>query len=162
MADEWETITAEDEWETVQPIEQPTESEWENVPEPEQAPLYTRAGGAVKKGFMSLGEALVDLPKHAVNQVKLGMTTIMRQSLLTTTNPRDRADTLKAMDATEGFLNKVTSELGKAGELHRIGQASIIKNHPEWESEPPKSFTDLFTSPDKLIVSLAESLPLLP
>ncbi|KKK86988.1 hypothetical protein LCGC14_2757740, partial [marine sediment metagenome] len=45
--------------------------------------------------------------------------------------------------------------------LHDAGRRVIEKNHPEWESEPPKGMVDLFLNPDKLAISIAESAPLL-
>ncbi len=118
-------------------------------------------GGAITKGFMRLGGALVDLPKHIVGQLKLPKMSGMARAVLDAKTPELRAIALKNMAEVEGFFDRATKELGRAGELHRIGTASIIKNHPEWESEPPESFVDLVTSPDKLVVSLAESLPVL-
>ena len=159
MADsDWVTITEEDKWETIP--ETPVEGDWETIPE--QAPFLTRVGGAFVKGTMRhIGEAIVDLPKHIVNQVKLIPMATLADEVLAARDPTERAAKLKDMAGVENFFNRVTKQLGKPAEIHRIGQQAILRNHPEWESEPPKNFVDLLTSPDKLIVSLAESTPLL-
>ena len=35
----------------------------------------------------------------------------------------------------------------------------VIRNHPEWETEPPKNFVDLITSPRKLTTAMAFVAP---
>ncbi len=152
MADDWVTIPETDEWKPI-----PTTDEWETT----DAYYGEQVGGAFIKGAMRVAGAIVDLPKHIVGQVKLLPMATMADEVLAAKDPKERATKLKDMASVENFFNRVTYELGKTGELHRIGQETIIKNHPEWESEPPKSFVDLLTSPDKLVVSLAESTPLL-
>lgn len=143
MADNWVTIP---------------ETDWETIPE---APLPIRAGGAFVRGGIRMAGAIVDLPKHIVSQVKILPMANLANEVLAAKDPQIRAAKLKRMAEVDTFYNKMIHELGKAGELHRIGQEVIIRNHPEWESEPADSFVDLLTSPDKLIVSLAESAPLL-
>ncbi len=145
MPDDWETIPEADDWETI----------------PYQAPLLKRAGGAFIRGSMRMGGALLDLPRHIVSQVKLIPMSNFANKVLATKDPKKREALLKRMGEIDNFYNKLTGELGKAGEIHKRGQEAILRNHPEWESEPPESFVDLLTSPDKLVVSLAESAPLL-
>lgn len=134
---------------------------WEQSDPLVQGPFPERVGGAFVRGTMRLAGALVDLPKHIVNQVKMLPMATMADEVLAAKDPVERAAKLKDMAAIENFFDRVTNQLGKAGELHRVGQAAILRNHPEWVSEPPKSFIDLVSSPDKLVVALAESTPLL-
>ncbi len=148
-----------DDWVTIQEPEAPIAGEWETITE--QAPLPVRAAGAFAKGTMRLAGALIDLPKHIVNQVKLLPMAGMADEVLAAKDPKVRAAKLADMAKVENFFGTLTKELGKAGEIHRAGQETILKNHPEWESDPPESFVDLVTSPDKLVVALAESTPLL-
>ena len=103
----------------------------------------------------------MDLPKHIMGQIKIPVMSTMADEVLGAKDPKIREAKLKDMAKIENFFSKVTFELGKGAELQRLGAATILKNHPEWESEPSKSFVDLFTSPDKLVVALAESTPLL-
>ena len=154
MADDWVTIPETD-WETI-----PEVDDWETIPD--EAPLPTRVVGGFVKGWMKqVAERTLDLPKHIVGQVKLLPMANLANQVLAAKDPEIRAAKLKRMAEVDTFYNKMTHELGKAGEIHRIGQEVIIRNHPEWESEPATSFVDLLTSPDKLVVSLAESTPLL-
>ncbi len=184
MADEWETISPDtsgqvttpsdtDEWETVEeaaPIiadEQisvgaGSDLDVRSAPEQTDDPSFaTRVGGALTKGFMGVSEALIDLPKHIVGQAKLPILDRLAAEVLAAKDPKIRAAKLQDMAKVEKFFSVVRKDLGRAGELHRKGQEVILKNHPEWESEPPESFVDLLSSPDKLVVSLAESAPLL-
>ncbi len=154
---DWETITDDNEWETIPAGV--SNSDWEDVPE--QNSLMSRMYGGFVKSGMRMGGAMVDLPRHLVKQVKLIPMTILANSVMYAKDPKDRAAYLKDMASTEQFYDKVTEELGRGPEMHRKGMESIIKNHPEWESEPPESFVDLLTSPDKLAVAITESIPLL-
>ena len=142
-------------------IAKPQPTGFEAWKQENKATFLSQLGGAFVKGAMRLGGALVDLPKHIVNQVKILPMATMADEVLAAKDPKIRAAKLKDMAKVETFFGKMTDELGKAGELHRAGTQTILKNHPEWESQPPKSFVDLLTSPDKLMVSWAESTPLL-
>lgn len=160
MADNWVTIPETDKWEPI--------DDWETIPEepgtigPQAFAFGKQIGGALVKGTMrTVGAYTVGLPGRIVQQVKLIPMSAMADEVLAARDPKQRAAKLKDMSQVEGFFNKVTKELDRAYELHKIGQATIIKNHPEWESKPPKSFVDLLTSPDKLVIALAESVPLL-
>ncbi|KKN77441.1 hypothetical protein LCGC14_0360000 [marine sediment metagenome] len=151
--------SSDTDWEPI--TDTAVEDEWEPVADIEQAPLLTRVGGAFAKGGMRLGEALIDLPKHIVGQVKKLPMELAAHEILIAKDPKDRVVKLENYAKVENFFNKVIFELSRAGEAHRRGQETILKNHPEWESEPPESFIDLVSSPDKLVVALAESTPLL-
>ncbi len=154
---DWETITDDNEWETIPAVA--SGGEWEDVPETNS--LMSRMYGGFVKSGIRMGGAMLDLPRHLVKQVKLVPMTILASNVLSTKDPKDRAAYLKDMASTEQFYDKVTDELGRGPEMHRKGMETILKNHPEWESEPPESFVDLVTSPDKLAVAITESIPLL-
>ncbi len=116
--------------------------------------------GALAKGAMrTLGEAPLRFTEHTVRQLKLitSAGTLGIGRLL----GRPNKEILERMSGAEKFFDNSISALEEVGALHKMGQEAIIKNHPEWESEPSKSFMDLLTHPDKLALALAESTPLL-
>jgi hypothetical protein len=65
------------------------------------------------------------------------------------------------MKASQEAFNATAKALEEAQDWHQQGVETILKNHPEWESEPPESFVNLVKRPDKAAVALAEALPLL-
>lgn len=157
---EWETITDEivdDQWETIPVVA--GDGDWEDIPETSN--LMQRMYGGFIKGGMRMGGAIIDLPRHLVQQIKLVPMAVMAQDVLSKKDPQERAARLRDMTLAEEFFDSMTKELGRGPEMHRKGMETIIKNHPEWESEPPESFVDLVTSPDKLAVAITESVPLL-
>ncbi|GAF93922.1 unnamed protein product, partial [marine sediment metagenome] len=117
--------------------------------------------GASMRGWMRLGAAALDMPKHITKQIKTIDVAGAAHVVLAEKDPVKRQMLIKKMSDLESFYDNLADELGQAGKVHRKGQATILKNHPEWESEPPKSFFDLLSRPDKLAISLAESTPIL-
>lgn len=120
-----------------------------------------RLFGASMRGWMRLGGALLDMPKHVVSQVKILPMANISGMILQEKDPERKKQLIKRMGEIEGFYNRTSKELGQTAKLHRQGQTVIEKNHPEWVSEPPESFIDLLTNPEKLAVSIAESVPIL-
>ncbi|HUW45882.1 MAG TPA: radical SAM protein [Dehalococcoidia bacterium] len=147
----------------VEPMNLPEGFVLEETPAmPEQeGDVLSQIGGAFMRGWMSLGTAVVDMPKHIVTQVKLPVMATMADEVLGAKDPKQKMTKLQDMRKVEDFFGTVTTELGRAGEWHREGVKAIVDKHPEWETEPPKNFVDLVTSPDKIAVALAESTPIL-
>ena len=52
------------------------------------------------------------------------------------------------MSLPQQFADATAKALGEAQDWHQQGMKTIIRNHPEWASEPPESFIDLLKSPD--------------
>ncbi len=145
------------------PISVPENFVLEDAPsvQEQQGSFLDQLYGASMRGWMRLGAAAIDMPKHAVGQLKILDIAGYATALDREKNPVKRAKLLtKATNEIE-FYDRLIDELGKAGKIHRTGQAAILRNHPEWESEPPKSFIDLLSRPDKLAITLAESMPIL-
>lgn len=147
---------------------------WEEAPivEPEQRPAWeqapiTRASfpervvGAVAKGEMAVGQAILRAPAMAVKQYGLIRQFDMANAVLKETDPERQAILREQMVDSEQTFDKVANWLNKPAELHRIGRKIIEHNHPEWASDPPKNFIDLLTNPDKLGIAIAESMPVL-
>lgn len=127
----------------------------------QEGSILEKLYGASMRGWMGLGEAALERPKRIVSQIKMLNVSMAAEDVLKEKDPVKRQTLISAMADLEGFYDNLAGELGKAGKIHRRGQATILKNHPEWESEPPKSFVDLLSRPDKLAVTLAESMPIL-
>lgn len=125
--------------------------------------FFAQAAGALAKGTMRVGEAVTAIPENTVRLAKTihSMGESLQEqgdvygpgSFATATGPLE-VDEAKV----EGGL---TAKLKGITDMHRHGTQAIIKAHPEWESDPSESFTDLVTSPRKLALSLLESTPLL-
>ncbi len=130
--------------------------EWEP-----EAPFAVRAMGAVAKGEMAVGQALLRAPAMAVKQYGLVRQFDMANAVLRETDPERQAMLREQMADSEQIFDKVANWLNKPAELHKIGRKIIEQNHPEWESDPPKNFVDLLTNPDKLGIAIAESMPVL-
>lgn len=147
---------------------------WEEAPivEPEQRPAWEqapitrasfpeRAVGAVAKGEMAVGQAILRAPAMAVKQYGLVRQFDMANAVLRETDPERQAILREQMADSEQTFDKVANWLNKPAELHKIGRKIIEQNHPEWASDPPKNFIDLLISPDKLGIAVAESMPVL-
>ena len=149
-------------------------AKWEEAPivEPEQRPAWEqapitrasfpeRAVGAVAKGEMAVGQAILRAPAMAVKQYGLVRQADMANAVLREADPERQAMLREQMADTEQTFDKVAKWLNKPAELHALGRRIIEQNHPEWESDPPKNFIDLLTNPDKLGIAVAESMPIL-
>lgn len=123
--------------------------------------IFERMYGASMRGWMQLGRAAVNLPASIVRQTRLIPHTLLATEISRTTDNVKRKRLLQRMADEEKFYDTLADELGRAGKIHRVGQEAIERNHPEWKNEPPENFLDLVTSPDKLLVALSESTPLL-
>lgn len=145
------------------PISVPENFVLEDAPstQEQEGNILEKLYGASMRGWMRLGAAALDIPKHVTKQVKMLNVSFVADAALHQKDPVKRQILINTMADLEGFYDNLADELGKAGKVHRMGQATILKNHPEWESEPPKSFIDLLSRPDKLAISLAESTPIL-
>ena len=149
-------------------------AKWEEAPivEPEQRPAWEqapitrasfpeRAAGAVAKGEMAVGQAILRAPAMAVKQYSIASQAAIAGEVLRETDPERQAALRQRMADTEQTFDKVAKWLSKPAELHKVGRKIIEQNHPEWESDPPKNFVDLLTNPDKLGIAVAESMPIL-
>lgn len=137
--------------------------DWVDVPvdqEP-QTNLAEQLVGGVTKGFMRLGRAALGAPATAVRQAGLIRQWSFAEDVLREQDPVRQAELRKGMSESKQSFNATAKALGEAQDWHKQGVETILKNHPEWESEPPESFVDLVKSPDKLAVALAEAMPLL-
>ncbi len=160
MANWWEKDDPIDIQEVGAELQQPKQPEnWWDKDE-KQGAFASQIGGSLVKGSMrTLGEAPLRFTEHTVRQLKLitSAGTLGIGRLL----GRPNKEILERMSGAEKFFDNSISALEEVGALHKMGQEAIIKNHPEWESEPSKNFMDLLTHPDKLALALAESTPLL-
>jgi len=127
----------------------------------QEGSILRRIYGASMRGWMKLGEAAISLPAHIVGQAKFFGAATIADEVLAAKDPEIRKQKLKDLKTYETTMDKFKSELMEIPKLHKQGQRIIESRHPEWKSDPPDSFLDLLTSPDKLFVSLAESLPIL-
>ena len=119
--------------------------------EPEASTAKQLLGGAIKGG-MRLGQAAIELPQHTLwlagNIMELGPEGA---------GARRTVQEIAEDENVEGLVNKYQEIIDQ----HALGREAILRNHPEWESEPPEDFLDLLTSPKKLGVAVAESVPIL-
>lgn len=112
--------------------------------------------GSFVKGGMRIGEAVLQMPKHAVwLAAKVGG--------LPTDRPLQPGDPGYLLQ--QDLKEKPTTGV-KLAELHtglmlrhQEGVQKIVENHPEWDYDPPENFVDLLTSPRKLSLVIAESTP---
>jgi len=149
MADNWVTIS-----------ETHSGNEWETLPS--DPSTFNKVYGGFMRGWMQLGEATLRAPSAIVRQVKLLRSAGLADKILAAKDdPKVRDYYLKQLKDTEITLDKFADEISQTAELHRKGQRSILRNHPEWYSEPSKSFSDLVNNPSKIAVALAESTPIL-
>lgn len=121
----------------------------------------TQLYGASMEGWMQLGQGVVSLPAHTVRQIKPLALSGLADAALKEKDPKKQKWYVEQMNKREIFLDKFAAKLSKPGESHKRGMETILRNHPEWESEPPESFVDLLSSPDKLSLALAQSTPIL-
>ena len=121
-----------------------------------------QAVGALVKGGMRVGESVTAIPE---NTIRLAKTIMARTEGLLERVGSQGIGAIAApgkVDIDEAEIESgLTAKLKGITDMHRRGQEAILAAHPEWESEPPESFVDLLTSPDKLALSLLESTPLL-
>ncbi len=149
-------------------------AKWEEAPivEPEQRPKWEqapitrasfgeRAVGAVAKGEMAVGQAILRAPAMAVKQFGLLRQADLATSVLREKDPERQVMLRQRMAESEQTFDRVAKWLDKPAELHKIGRKIIEQNHPEWESDPPKGFIGLLTNPDKLGIAVAEAIPVL-
>jgi len=113
----------------------------------EQASYSKQLLGAVVKGGMALGSAVLQLPKHTEWLMKAV--------------PAYHLSKFISEKISPGVTKRNEAKYQELIEQHKSGVAAILKAHPEWESEPPENFLDLLTSPRKLSLALAQSAPLL-
>lgn len=106
--------------------------------------------GALSRGGMKVGQAILEIPKHTMwlagNIMELGPEGERRP-------PKEVMGTMVGETITKRYLGLIKQ--------HKQGQEAITKSHPEWEYDPPENFLDLLTSPKKLSLSIAESMPML-
>lgn len=132
------------------------------VPDQEpQTNLAEQLVGGVTKGFMRLGRAALGAPATAVRQAGLIRQWSFAEDVLREKDPVKQAELRKGMSESKQSFDATAKALGETQDWHKQGVETILKNHPEWKSEPPESFVDLVKSPDKLAVALAEAMPLL-
>lgn len=124
--------------------------------------FFGQAAGALAKGGMRVGEAIAAIPENTVRLAK----TIHEYGK----SLQEQGDVFGPqafamagqLDIDEGKVEGgLTAELKGITDMHRRGQESILRTHPEWVSDPPESFVDLITDPRKLALSLLEAAPLL-
>lgn len=119
----------------------------------------SQALGSFIRGGMKLGQAILELPKHAAGLAVLaggGIPEEVPGGLL----ERERLSEEAKKKADPSYKSGAEKYVGMI-ERHKAGQEAIIKAHPEWEYEPPKNFLDLLTSPRKLSLAIIESAPVL-
>ncbi len=120
-----------------------------------------RVSGGVAKGFMITAESVLRLPAQITSQAKLVSSYAQAEQIHAAKDPAEQKLLRQGMARSEKAYDLLIKDLSETANWHSTLQKSIIRNHPEWEIEPPKNIWDLITSPDKLAVSLAESVPLL-
>jgi hypothetical protein len=136
-------------------------TDWEQGDEIIRASFPERAVGAVAKGEMAVGQAILRAPAMVVKQYSIASQAVIAGEVLREIDPERQAALRQRMADTEQTFDKVAKWLSKPAELHKVGRKIIEQNHPEWESDPPKNFVDLLTNPDKLGIAVAESMPIL-
>lgn len=115
----------------------------------EEKPSYAKqAIGAIAKGGMQVGKAILNLPKQTAwliaNFMEIGAA--------------DPAFTTEEEILKQSIVGKPYEKLMKE---HERGVKRILETHPEWEREPSEGFLDLATDPRKLSLAVVEALPLL-
>ena len=129
-------------------------------PSQEDLPKFTGGSygqqvvGAVAKGGMRFGSAILQTPKQVAQLIALvGDMPMGREPQPGDTGYLIWKENKDKETAASKYMNIVES--------YKRGVQSILANHPEWESEPPKNFKDLLTSPKKLSLAVLESTPVL-
>ena len=120
-----------------------------------------QAVGALARGEMTAAGALLKAPSVAVKQWGLLNQWSWAERVLSEKDPEKQKSFQRQMFQAKQTTDKVADWLGESAQLHKQGVETILKNHPEWASEPPKSFVDLVTNPVKLGVAMTEAIPLL-
>lgn len=136
-------------------------ADWEQQDEVVQGDITEQMVGGAIKGEMRVAGAVLQAPSVAVKQAGLLRQWSWAEDVLREKDPDRQAELLKGMSESKQAFDKAADWLGGSAKLHKEGMETIIRNHPEWKSDPPESFVDLVKNPSKLGVALAESLPVL-
>lgn len=117
--------------------------------------------GALTRGGLSIGKAVLQFPANTGRLI--GGLETMDDEYLTSEQREARSEAIAKI--ASGKMGQAGMESAKvytdAIKQHERGVESILRNHPEWEYDPPENFLDLLTSPRKLSLAVAESVPLL-
>lgn len=136
-------------------------ADWEQQDEVMRGDITEQMVGGAIKGEMKVAGAVLQAPSVAVKQAGLLRQWSWAEDVLREKDPQRQAELLKGMSESKQAFDKAADWLGKSAEVHKEGMETIIRNHPEWKSDPPESFVDLVKNPSKLGVALAESFPVL-
>ena len=147
-------------WDEAPDVELEQIPAWEAAPDVEGA-FAEKFVGATATGFMGLGQGLLRLPGATVRQASFIRQSHLANQVLDAETPEEQVFWRKKMSDSQEAWDGLATQLELGANLHKEGMEAVKKNHPEWESAPPESFVDLVSSPDKLVLALAESAPLL-
>ena len=122
------------------------------------ASYASQALGALTKGGMRLGGAILEIPAH---MAKLAVIIGTAGEGLPPEHIEAARRKFEERRRKDPSYKPIELKYVEAIKQHKQGMESIIRSHPEWEYEPPKNFLDLLTSPRKLSLAIAESTPVL-
>ena len=139
------------------------DGDWVDVPDqPDQEPDFgEQMAGRVAKGFMGLGRALTGLPEHVVRQTGLIRQWSWAEDVLREKDPLRQTELLEKMSESKQAFDATAEALGEAKDWQEQGAKTIIRNHPEWKSNPPEGFIELLKNPREAVLAITEALPLL-
>ncbi|KKN54249.1 hypothetical protein LCGC14_0594310 [marine sediment metagenome] len=174
--DEWDqaynTVNTPAPVETTSVETAPKQDEWDkayiDVIAPESGLVKTitdlpeQFEGDIAQGFMNAAEGLLRIPSLVMGQAKNAAVKFNDMQMLAAEGVPEEQRRLRQKHArSEKAFDNLISGLSETADWHHTLQKSIIRNHPEWESEPPEGIKDLLLRPDKLAHSLLRSTPVL-
>lgn len=128
--------------------------------------------GVIQKGGLTAAKGIVQIPADELRAAfRVGFTGAKIGNIGGGLGPsfqfipRDKREQMDVDKAEREMFDDPASPLYKVvtqpTEYIAGGIADIVRNHPEWDTEPPKNVLDLLTNPRKLALAIAQSTPVL-
>lgn len=123
--------------------------------EPGQGSMPQKIEGAVVSGLDRIGKGIAKLPLR-ISEIteRISKTNVPGPSYMPPNFKRGPDKVTKTLKAVQSWYKDFL-----AGQ--DVASQEMMDRHPEWQSEPPESFLDLLSNPDKLALAVIESVPLL-
>jgi len=117
--------------------------------------------GALAIGSAHVGQAILEQPGRFVRNAGFIRQWSMAEDVLRETDPEKQAELRQQMALSRQAFDQVADALDTPAGEYQKGLDAMLKNHPEWEHDPPESFIELLTNPKEAALAVAEAIPLL-
>jgi len=133
----------------------------EQAAAPESVKTLGELEGAIVRPWAQMGKAVINAPAKVVQQTKFLWQHASAEKVLREKDPEKQKQLREQMSQEGESFDKISDWLSQPGKMHEQGIQAILKNHPEWEVNPPENFKDLILNPGKTALALVEATPLL-